>query len=107
MIIVDELPFSHVEKEGFRGFCYELQPNFDIPSRATVTRDCYSLFLEERKKLKTYFGNLSSSVCLTTDLWRSIQNIDYLCLTTHFIDDNWNCTKELLTFVQLLITLVS
>jgi len=44
MVIVDELPFLHVECSRFRDFCEIMRPKFVIPSRATVTRDCYALF---------------------------------------------------------------
>ena len=54
MIIVDELPFSFVEKEGFKNFMRVTMPQFHIPSRRIVTRDCYELYLEERKLLKRF-----------------------------------------------------
>ncbi|KAK8716299.1 hypothetical protein V6N13_043614 [Hibiscus sabdariffa] len=75
MLIVDELPFVFVEHEGFRYFCKQLCPKFVPPSRKTVTRDCYSIFIEERSKLKDIFSKLSSRVCLTTDTWTSGQNL--------------------------------
>ncbi|KAH0713710.1 hypothetical protein KY289_009669 [Solanum tuberosum] len=56
MVIVDELPFKFVEKEGFRNFMKVAQPHFKIPSRTTVTRDCFKLFDEEKQKLKRFFG---------------------------------------------------
>ncbi|KAF6158631.1 hypothetical protein GIB67_040145 [Kingdonia uniflora] len=52
MIIIDELLFSHVEKEGFRSFCGEMQPKFHVISRTTVTKDIIGIFNEEKKKLK-------------------------------------------------------
>nr|KAJ0207004.1 hypothetical protein LSAT_V11C500266680 [Lactuca sativa] len=52
MLIVDELPFSFVERE-----------------------DCYSTFIKERKRLLNIFADLSSRVCLTTDTWTSGQNL--------------------------------
>ena len=55
MIIVDELPFSFVEKEGFKNFMRVRMPHLHIPSRRTVTRDCYELYLEEKKLLKKVF----------------------------------------------------
>ena len=55
MIIVDELPFSFVEKEGFKNFMRVTMPQFHIPSRRTIMRDCYELYLEERKLLKKVF----------------------------------------------------
>ena len=88
MIIIDELPFSFVELEGFRYLCKSLNPAFSIPSRPTITRDCYSLYIEEKKKLKSMIGKMSSRVSLTTDAWTSGQNLSYMCLTMHFIDDD-------------------
>lgn len=71
MLIVDELPFSFVEREGFRKFCKVINPQFIIPSRTTATRDCYAFFIDERKKLVDIFKKLPSRVCLTTDTWTS------------------------------------
>ena len=48
MIIVDELPFSFVEKEGFKNFMRVTMLQFHIPSRRTVTRDCYELYLVKK-----------------------------------------------------------
>nr|XP_009629462.1 zinc finger BED domain-containing protein RICESLEEPER 3-like [Nicotiana tomentosiformis] len=45
MIVIDELPFSFVEKEGFMKFMRISQPLFRLPSRRTITRDCVWMFL--------------------------------------------------------------
>ena len=37
-------------------------------------------------------------VCLTTDTWTSIQNLSDMCLTTHWIDNDWNLNKRILNF---------
>ncbi|XP_022873602.1 uncharacterized protein LOC111392481 [Olea europaea var. sylvestris] len=47
--ILSELPFRHVEDEGFQGIFFS---TFDFPSRMTVARDIYRLFLDEKKKLR-------------------------------------------------------
>ncbi|KAL4566088.1 hypothetical protein LXL04_030198 [Taraxacum kok-saghyz] len=101
MLIVDELPFSFVEREGFRKFCKVINPHFLIPSRLTTTRDCYSFFIEERKKLLSIFKKLPSRVCLTTDTWTSGQNLCYMCLTAHFIDDDWTLHKRIINFCPI------
>ena len=51
MVIIDEQPFSIVDKEGFRGLMKEACPQFEMPSRFTFTakRDCYEIYLEKRK----------------------------------------------------------
>ncbi|CAN1783009.1 Putative AC transposase [Linum perenne] len=84
MIIIDEVSFRHVEHEGFRDFVYSLRPEFPSPSRVIVSKDCFKLWLIERDKLK--------------NIWASRHHFDYMCLTTHFIDDNWKLQKRILKF---------
>lgn len=55
MIIIDELPFGFVEREGFKKFMSQAQPLFRIPSGRTITRDCYALYSELRYNLKKFF----------------------------------------------------
>ena len=90
MIIKDELPFRFVEEEGFQDFVEATVPMFEIPSRYTIARDCFSLFVQERKRLKDQLQTLCQSqrVSFTTDTWTSLQNVNYLCLTAHLIDIN-------------------
>ncbi|KAH1147770.1 hypothetical protein GYH30_042756 [Glycine max] len=47
------------------------------------------------------FTNSNQVVCLTTDCWTSVQNLSYLCLTVHFIDENWKLHKRILNFCPL------
>ena len=101
MIVVDELPFAIVEREGFRRFCKTLNPEFDLPSRFTSGRDCHGLYIEERKKLQECFQKLSSRISLTMDAWTSDQNLSYMCLTAHFIDDDWTLHKRIINFCPL------
>ncbi|KAK2652856.1 hypothetical protein Ddye_012712 [Dipteronia dyeriana] len=98
MIIVDELPFSFVEKDGFRDFCRVACPRFTLPSRRTLVRDIYQLYVDEKLKLKKHFIEKSPRVCLTIDTWTSIQNINYMVITSHFIDCEWKLHKRILSF---------
>ncbi|KAL6276202.1 hypothetical protein ACE6H2_019803 [Prunus campanulata] len=98
MIIRDELPFSHVEGIGFREFLKEAQPRFDLPSHTTIARDVWDLYQEEKAKIKSVLTHNAQRVSLTTDTWTSIQNINYMVLTAHFIDDDWVLHKRILNF---------
>ncbi|KAI4327816.1 hypothetical protein L6164_020233 [Bauhinia variegata] len=100
-VIEDEMPFSVVEGRGFRYFVNRLEPKFPVPSRRTITRDCYQLFLDEKGKLKECFKKSCVRACLTTDCWTSIQNVSYMCLTIHFIDEHWRLQKRILNFSQI------
>lgn len=98
MIIIDELPFKYVENEGFKLFMGETQPKFKIPSRITVARDCLGLYFDEKEKLKSLLSANKQMVSLTTDTWTSIQNMNYMCVTTHYIDEEWGLKKRILSF---------
>ncbi|KAK2641027.1 hypothetical protein Ddye_022790 [Dipteronia dyeriana] len=101
MLILDELPFRFVENRGFRRFCFELCPLFDLLSRRTIVRELYQLYIDEKIKLKKYFNRSKVRVCLTTDTWTSIQNINYMVVTAHFIDYDWQLQKRILSFSQI------
>ncbi|CAN1338973.1 Zinc finger BED domain-containing protein RICESLEEPER 2 [Linum perenne] len=40
-------------------------------------------------------------ICLTTDTWTSIKQMNYMCLTAHFIDRNWKLRKKIIGFRQV------
>ncbi|XP_074573505.1 zinc finger BED domain-containing protein RICESLEEPER 1-like [Curcuma longa] len=96
MVIRDEHPFRVVEGAGFKEFVHGLQPRFNIPSRFTVARDCMKLYEDERRKLKKSLS--SERVNLTTDTWTSLQNVNYMCVTAHWIDKEWNLQKRIVSF---------
>lgn len=87
MIIIDELPFSFVEKEGFQKLMSKACPKVDCFSRRTTARDVYQLYLDEKNNLKKVFASNKYRVYITTNCWTSIQNLNYMVITTYFIND--------------------
>ena len=55
MVVLDELPFSFVEGKGFHYFCHVACLQFEPPSRRTLVRDVYQLYLDEKIALKNIF----------------------------------------------------
>ena len=102
MIIIDKLPIRFVEGYEFQRYSTTLQPKLqirDISSCQTVARDVISIYGVEREKLREALKGCR--VCLTTDTWTSIQNLNYMSLTGHFIDEDWNLHKRILNFCQV------
>ncbi|KAJ9551947.1 hypothetical protein OSB04_015992 [Centaurea solstitialis] len=99
MYIKDNKPFSVVDDEGLREFAWELNPLFKFPSRWTVARDCLSIYKKEAKRLKDLLKG--QTVSLTTDTWSSVQNFNYMCLTAHWVDDDWILRKKILNFCPI------
>ena len=60
----------------------------------------WELYEEEKAKLKMFLSKQCGRVCLTTDTWTSIQNLNYMSLTAHFIDEDWKLHKKILNFSQ-------
>ncbi|XP_058774942.1 zinc finger BED domain-containing protein RICESLEEPER 2-like [Vicia villosa] len=100
-IILDEKPFRTVEGEGFKYFCYQMQPQFTIPSRRAIARDCFQIYLDEKVRLKALFKSDCNRVAITTDCWTSVQNLNYLTLTAHFIDKDWQYQKRIISFASI------
>ena len=71
----------------------------DIPSHKTVARDVVGIYGVEKEKLREALKG--RGVCLTTDTWTSIQNLNYMSLTCYFIDNDWNLHKRILNFCQV------
>ena len=63
MIIIDKLPFIFVENVGFRLMMSVCYPTLNMPSRITIARHTYHLYVEERMKLKEYFVHACQRVC--------------------------------------------
>lgn len=101
MVIIDELPFKFVENTGFRAFMSMAQSRFKVPSRVTIAKDCMQVYREERELLRSLLELNHQMVSFTTDTWTSIQNMNYMCVTAHFIDDGWELHKKILSFALI------
>ncbi|PNX61961.1 AC transposase, partial [Trifolium pratense] len=89
MFVGMELPFNKVEHPDFQEFVNGLNPKFNLISRTTLARDTLLLWDVEKAKMKNFLAQHCHRVSLTADTWTSVQNLCYMCITAHFIDNNW------------------
>ncbi|KAG2710559.1 hypothetical protein I3760_04G033100 [Carya illinoinensis] len=101
MIIEDDMPFTTVDKRGFRKFVKLLKPRFLLPSRYTVMRDCMKRHANNKAEMRKMFVTTSQRVSFTTDTWTSVQNVSYMCITAHYIDNGWNLKKQIIGFKEI------
>ena len=94
MIIEDEQPFVLSERPGLRKFMAKACMRFVFPSRRTITRACVKVFDDEREKLRKILKENYERVNLTTDTWTAKNSQNYMCVTAHFIDNEWNLHKK-------------
>ncbi|GLT53937.1 hypothetical protein SLA2020_271710 [Shorea laevis] len=67
MIILDEMPFSIVERMRFKKLFRVIEPQFKLPSRYTMMKDCVNLYMKTKNAMKTKFMATGQRICLTID----------------------------------------
>jgi hypothetical protein len=75
-----------------------IEPRFQVPSCYIMMKDCVKLFMSKKEKLRAMFMTTVARVCLTTNTWTSMQKLNYIVITSHFIDSDWNLHKKILNF---------
>ncbi|CAA2990914.1 zinc finger BED domain-containing RICESLEEPER 1-like [Olea europaea subsp. europaea] len=91
----------HVESYYFRDFIASLNPSLTLDSN-TTKKDCLKIFEEAKLKAKRTLNNMGRLIALSVDVLTCYKNwnasYDFMCLSTHFIDDSWKFRKWILRF---------
>ena len=100
-IMIHEYPFSIVEDEAWMWAFQYANAEFQKVGRKTARSDCLAIYETEKKRLKTLLESVSK-ISLTTDMWKSShQVVEYMVITGHFIDSEWNLQKRVLNFAKV------
>jgi hypothetical protein len=100
-ITMHEYPFNIVEHEYLVDFIKSLRPNFPIKSRITVRKEIMDRYLDEKEALYSYLKTMQCRFSATMDMWTSCQNKGYMCVTVHWIDDEWRMQKRIIGFFNV------
>uniref|UniRef100_A0ACD6AK87 Uncharacterized protein n=1 Tax=Avena sativa TaxID=4498 RepID=A0ACD6AK87_AVESA len=73
-------------------------PSLHVHGRKTLKKDCGSVYEEEKKKIENSLANFGSHVSFTTEMWTSIQELGYICLTAHYIDEEFHLHMHMISF---------
>lgn len=101
MIILHGYPLAMVDHIGFKVFVKNLQPMFDIATNSALELDCIAIYEKEKQKVYGVIGRLRGRISVAVDLWNSPENARYLCLTAHYIDEEWKLQKKILNFIMI------
>ena len=102
MIVHAEQPFLFSESDAFNTYINKaLQPQHKRISRKTVRSAAMKNFLEYKVRLQAELSNLNCRVSLTADSWDSGYKYHYLCVTCHWVDDQWMLQKRIIHFKML------
>ncbi|KAJ1280364.1 hypothetical protein BS78_04G226700 [Paspalum vaginatum] len=100
MIIAHEYSFRMVEHKWFNILMKWMNSKYEPIGRKTIRKECMKVYESEKEKLKKSLRE-AESISLTTDLWTSNQNVQYMCLVAHYIDSDWVSQCRVLNFVEL------
>nr|GMD47281.1 zinc finger BED domain-containing protein RICESLEEPER 2-like [Ipomoea batatas] len=100
-VIKHDLPFSFVEYDGIRKWQKYLNPDVPSISRNTLVSDITKIYFQEKEKLKQVLANIKNRICLTSDVWTACTSEGYICLTGHFVDENWKLNSKILCFAKM------
>ncbi|XP_028086224.1 zinc finger BED domain-containing protein RICESLEEPER 1-like [Camellia sinensis] len=90
-----------VEHVGFQLFVRNLQPLFELVTFNRVETDCIEIYHKEKQKVYEVLDKLPGKISITADMWAAKEDVDYLSLTAHFIDDDWQLKKKVLNFIMV------
>ncbi|KAK9714571.1 hypothetical protein RND81_06G104300 [Saponaria officinalis] len=101
-VVAGSHPFLTCEEPRFRFMMSVTCPQFKNVSRHTLKRDAIKYYNEERRVVEEELQNAPGRICFTTDNWRSDHTHDeYMCITGHWVDSNWNLQKRIIKFGDL------
>uniref|UniRef100_A0A1J3K3K6 Zinc finger BED domain-containing protein RICESLEEPER 1 n=1 Tax=Noccaea caerulescens TaxID=107243 RepID=A0A1J3K3K6_NOCCA len=103
MIILHGYPLTIVEDVGFRVFVRNLQPLFELVAFERVESDCMEIYAKEKHKIFEDLDKLPGKISVEVDVWSGSgdDSDEFLCLTAHYIDENWEAKKRVLNFFKV------
>jgi galactitol-specific phosphotransferase system IIB component len=78
-----------------------MQQSLDAPRRVSIRRDCLKKYKKMKQDIQNELDNLDANVCLTYDLWTSIQNLGYMVVTAHYITTDFKINKKIISFKEV------
>jgi hypothetical protein len=83
---------------GLRKSVGYLNPMVEMPSYADLMSTFLDVFDNEKAKLKEKLAALCSRVCLSIYVWHYDPLSAFLCLSVHYIDDEWERQQKIILF---------
>jgi len=93
--------YIFIQHEGSRAIHVYLNDDCVPLFRSTKKNHCSKIHKREKQRITRLLSQLSSRICLTSDLWTSYVGHGFLSLTSHYIDDEWNLHAKILNFCHM------
>ena len=78
------------------------QPFYKKLYHYKIVRELKKQYFERKNEITAIFGYMNSNVSITSDIWTAGKHgLSYFCVTAHYIDENWNLQKRVLSFRKM------
>ena len=94
MCATDLRPTSIVGGKGFKKVMFKMNPDYHVPTPATINKYLGVAYDEEVKVLINAIQG--KDVAVTTDLWTSVGQRSYITVTGHHINSEWELKANIL-----------
>ncbi|CAH0552454.1 unnamed protein product [Brassicogethes aeneus] len=85
--------FRIVEEVEFQSLCKMLCPNYNVPSRKTISNNLLQqLYQSKREKIEEELNQVDY-ICITTNSWTSTNNESFTAITAHYINEEQSQLK--------------
>ena len=101
LIIRHNLPYKFVKYSELRTWINYLCLDAIMVSRNTIKVDNGRMYMKEKIMFKELLASFSSRICLTYNLWTSINIEGFIPFIAHFVDLNWKLNSNLLNFCEM------
>lgn len=96
MVCVDLQPLTIVEDVGFRRLVSHLEERYEMVSRKTLSTVVIPKIVKSVSEKISEIVTTASTFSNTSDIWTSKSGNDFISVTVHFIDDDWQLQHLLL-----------
>jgi hypothetical protein len=103
-MVMDNLPFSTVDSEHFRNVMQSVNPRLNIKHSTTYAKYklplVYDTLIATRNRVLRDELPSCSQVALTFDHWSSRNNDPFLCITLHYLTEDFDLRKMTVAIVH-------
>lgn len=96
-----EIPFLKFKDPYLQPWIDSMQPAFQLIGRHTIQNDAKKMYEDMKKAIEVELQNLDSRISLTSDMWTSSQSLGYMSITAHYITEEFNYKKKIISFKEV------
>lgn len=100
-IIEDSHSFNIFRKPGMQKFLSLAVPKYRGPNRRTVVKRLRSMYKERRSTIRNDLSFVSD-ISLSADIWKSIRQDHFICLSAHYYDGHYHLNSRVVSFRHFL-----